>query len=395
MLPLWCRFCSERWVRGRHANHTVFPEFEALEDRNVLSVSLNGGVLSVVGTTRSDRIWVERDGPSLDVTMNGAVTLGFSVSRVHQINIRCGKGNDTVTIDANIQIPAVVMGGPGRDTITGGTGDDVLLGEDGNDVLSGGDGNDRLDGGAGKDSLHGGNGGDTLIGGDGKDFLSGGSGRDTLVGGRGRDTFATEPEDALPDFKSRKDRRFLGQAATPTRPASVPLPPVAPPAPSAFGLLPPVTSGSFTDAVLRGIRTDLVPGAPDVNIREPHMTGRIDYTGFSNPPTYGLHHPGTLPTGVYSTPQDDANLVHNLEHGHVWISYNPSLIGPNVSELERLVRSFGTNVGVILTPRPANTTMIAVASWAHLLLQSTFDPLTIRDFAVTNRAHAPEGFITP
>lgn len=176
-------------------------------------------------------------------------------------------------------------------------------------------------------------------------------------------------------------------------------------------LFSPVTPGSFEEPDLLGIRTDLVPGAPLLS-RE-HVDGEVDYAGYSNPPTYGPHHgfdpngtdvnPGITPrpTGVYSSEQPEEDLIHNLEHGHIWISYEPNLItAEDLAALEQFVRdgspnSNGGGVGVILTPREANDEMIALASWGRLLTLDSYDPTTIRDFVETNRGHAPEGFITP
>ncbi len=176
----------------------------------------------------------------------------------------------------------------------------------------------------------------------------------------------------------------------------------------AFG---PVTAGEFDDSNLLGTRTDLVAGAPPITRN--HVDGDLDYSNHSNPPTYGDHHgfdpegtdvnPGITPrpTGIYTVEQPDEDLVHNLEHGHVWISYNPDLINAtDLAALEQLTRDGaddpnGAGVGVILTPRAANDTVIALASWAHLLKLDSYDPATIRSFVETNRGHAPEGFITP
>ena len=158
-----------------------------------------------------------------------------------------------------------------------------------------------------------------------------------------------------------------------------------------------VTTGSFEDVTLLGSRTDLESGAPAISAD--HVTTAVNYAGFSNPPTYGPHHGFVAgitprPTGVYSTQQPDEDLVHNLEHGNVWISYNPTLLSAaNRITLENLVRDGGDNTGVILTPRSANDTAIALASWARLLKLDTFDAIQIRDFIETNRGHSPEGFI--
>jgi hypothetical protein len=172
-----------------------------------------------------------------------------------------------------------------------------------------------------------------------------------------------------------------------------------------------VTPGSFAAPGVLGIRTDLVPGAPPITAF--HDNGDVDYTGYSNPPTYGAHHgfdpqgidgnPGITPrpTGIYTTEQPEEDLIHNLEHGHVWISYNPNLISERDRQaLERLVRDGSPNpngggVGVILTPRAANDTMIALASWARLLTLDSFDATAIRNFVLANRGKSPEGFITP
>ena len=163
-----------------------------------------------------------------------------------------------------------------------------------------------------------------------------------------------------------------------------------------------VERGSFDDDNLLGERTDLIDGAPEIS--NEHVEESIDYAalGYSNPPTYGPHHgPVTVddvsitprPTGVYTTEQADEDLVHNLEHGHVWISYNPNLItDSDLTALEDFVRDGGINTAVILTPRSANTSVIAVASWARLLTLGSFDDAQIREFVNTNRGHAPEGY---
>ncbi len=168
------------------------------------------------------------------------------------------------------------------------------------------------------------------------------------------------------------------------------------------GVFGPVTPGAFDAAELLGTRTDLVPGAPPIS--RDHVSSAVDYSGFSNPPTYGPHHApdpdadGTLvtprPTGIYETEQPDEDLVHNLEHGHVWISYNPSLIrATDLQALRQLVADGGSDSGVILTPRSENTEAIALASWAHLETSARFNAARTRRFIETNRGHAPEGFV--
>ncbi len=160
-----------------------------------------------------------------------------------------------------------------------------------------------------------------------------------------------------------------------------------------------VVPGSFDEPGLLGIRADQVAGAPAIT--STHRTGDIDYSAYTNPPTYGDHGSPPVQTGIFTTEQAEENLLHNLEHGHVWISYDPNLISADdLAALTALVQNGSPNangggVGVILTPRQDNDNMIALVSWARLLTLDSYDATTIRDFVETNRGHSPEGFIAP
>jgi len=76
---------------------------------------------------------------------------------------------DRASLEELLDIPVLVHGTSGDDTMTGGDGGDSLYGGSGDDVLIGMSGNDRLFGGAGDDVLDGGLGSDTLDGGIGND----------------------------------------------------------------------------------------------------------------------------------------------------------------------------------------------------------------------------------
>jgi hypothetical protein len=138
----------------------------------------------------------------------------------------------------------------------------------------------------------------------------------------------------------------------------------------------------------------LEPGAPSIKIRT-HIPLPVDYDalGFTNPPAYGPHFPEPLPAGIYSAQQPDQFIVHTMEHGDVWISYNPDLLPPDqVQQLQMLVAQFGPLGGIVLEPRIENTHAIELVSWGHLLSQDAFDPATVGLFIVLNRGSAPEGF---
>jgi FKBP-type peptidyl-prolyl cis-trans isomerase FkpA len=186
--------------------------------------------------------------------------------------------------------------------------------------------------------------------------------------------------------------------------------PVSTTAPSSGGLFAPVTLGAFDDPGLFGVRTDLLPGAPAIT--SAHVNGNVAYgQDPASPPTYGDHHwtdqfdidtnPGVTPrlTGIYDNEQPDEDLVHNLDSGHVWISYNPNLISDSeLADLKQLLRDGagndeGSGAGVILTPRAANDHAIELASWGRLLELHHYNEPTIRSFIETNRGHAPDFFV--
>ena len=91
-------------------------------------------------------------------------------------------------------------------------------------------------------------------------------------------------------------------------------------------------------------------------------------TYHSNPPTSGSHWPDPLLDDIYDTEKPDEALVHSLEHGRIWISYQPSLPQSAIDQLKRIAAEESR---VILTPRSRNEAPIAQAAWQRL---DTFSP---------------------
>ncbi|MEK7603749.1 MAG: DUF3105 domain-containing protein [Patescibacteria group bacterium] len=80
----------------------------------------------------------------------------------------------------------------------------------------------------------------------------------------------------------------------------------------------------------------------------------------SNPPTSGQHYDTPARPGFREETIVDGHLIHSLEHGLIWISYNPR-IGKEAEKLRGIV---GSNTVVV--SREANDTDIAVAAWGRL-----------------------------
>jgi len=107
------------------------------------------------------------------------------------------------------------------------------------------------------------------------------------------------------------------------------------------------------------------------------------------PPVGGPHFLQPLDTGIYEETPSDGFLVHSLEHGIVWLSYNADLLSEaDVSALEAIAGDFSNDV--ILSPRPDNSMAIAAASWGWLLSLDELDEELLRDFVTTNRNRSPE-----
>ena len=98
----------------------------------------------------------------------------------------------------------------------------------------------------------------------------------------------------------------------------------------------------------------------------------------SNPPTSGPHYAQPANWGIYDEPLPDEKLVHNLEHGGIWISYRDKDNVELVKQLKDITDDY--SVKVILTYRPQNDAPIAVAAWGRLLKLETFDRKQILDF---------------
>jgi Ca2+-binding RTX toxin-like protein len=177
---------------------------ESLERRVLFSAGIHNGVLVEQGTSHADQITFEKEGNQLIVsdlyeeaygTIAGTNFVGkaknglgkfldsqtFSLSDFKSIEVDAGGGNDTVII-GKLNIPCLLLGGNGDDTLAGGSDADTLSGGAGDDVLNGNAGNDSLIGGAGDDSLSGGTGNNYLNGSAGTDHQGKVLGFDTLTG---------------------------------------------------------------------------------------------------------------------------------------------------------------------------------------------------------------------
>lgn len=106
----------------------------------------------------------------------------------------------------------------------------------------------------------------------------------------------------------------------------------------------------------------------------------------SNPPTGGWHYASPAKTGIYDVELPDEQLIHNLEHSHIWIAYRPDLSVKQVEMLAEVAKDYGSRV--IMTPRKANDALIALVAWEHLLKMDTVDKAMVDSFVKAHRNKA-------
>ncbi len=98
-----------------------------------------------------------------------------------------------------------------------------------------------------------------------------------------------------------------------------------------------------------------------------HVTGAVSYDRV--PPAGGPHNAVWLNCGVYTQPVPNENAVHSLEHGAVWITYQPSLPPSQVAALRQLVEAsyVGSQRYLILSPYPTLPAPIVASAWGAQL----------------------------
>ena len=114
------------------------------------------------------------------------------------------------------------------------------------------------------------------------------------------------------------------------------------------------------------------PDVEGVTIIEPAAAGGqhdndFQYEAVGLPPTGGIHNSNWLNCGIYSNEVPIENAVHSLEHGAVWVTYNPDIPADEIALLLDAVRGKGDT---ILSPYPDQTSNIALTAWD---LQLTID----------------------
>jgi hypothetical protein len=106
----------------------------------------------------------------------------------------------------------------------------------------------------------------------------------------------------------------------------------------------------------------------------PDGTVTYDYTGTHDetipltydqyPPAGGVHNPTPQNCGYYDQPIYDEHAVHSLEHGAVWITYQPDLPQDQIDVLKQTAEEMSY---ILVSPYPDQDSPIIMTSWDHQL----------------------------
>ncbi|MFN2606977.1 MAG: DUF3105 domain-containing protein [Acidimicrobiales bacterium] len=132
------------------------------------------------------------------------------------------------------------------------------------------------------------------------------------------------------------------------------------------------SGGKGTSSTFGGATT-----APDLSavqtfsgLSRNHVSGTVDYP--QTPPVGGDHAPIWQDCGFYPSPVATEQGVHSMEHGAVWITYQPSLAAKEVAVVRHLAQR---TTYVLASPFPNLPSPVVASAWGEQLrLPSATDP---------------------
>jgi hypothetical protein len=151
-----------------------------------------------------------------------------------------------------------------------------------------------------------------------------------------------------------------------------------------------------------GCKMEVVPA--QVGDHTAELDATDDPKWNTDPPTSGPHYPTSAVYGEYDTPLKPAQVVHNLEHGAVFMLYGDDVPENVVGQLQQL---YGDDpIGMLLAPYPKLGDKIALGAWtvpddfepggtngtAYLATCERFDEDAFTTFRDELRFRGPERF---
>jgi hypothetical protein len=155
-------------------------------------------------------------------------------------------------------------------------------------------------------------------------------------------------------------------------------------------ILAPIVMGLFggdgTPEVLEGHVQEMPDEGRD------HVPDGTEVEYDSEPPTSGPHYARWAPPDIYREVIADELLVHNLEHGHIVVYYEPGRISTeSATKITELTDRYdGQWDAVLAVPRPGMDAELTLTAWTYKMELDEFDEELIDAFVDAYRGKGPE-----
>jgi hypothetical protein len=143
------------------------------------------------------------------------------------------------------------------------------------------------------------------------------------------------------------------------------------------------------------------PGTEMPNQGREHLdiaNGETAEYGGEVPPTSGTHHPVPQGWGLYTRELPDEVVIHDMEHGGIYISYNQEMV--NQETIDKLKALFFEKsrenfdpIKVVMAPRSANKYPIVLSSWDRQQIFQDYDEEAMVKYYLENVNKSPENIL--
>lgn len=118
-----------------------------------------------------------------------------------------------------------------------------------------------------------------------------------------------------------------------------------------------------------------------------HANGTLAFANV--PPVGGIHNATWQNCGIYDQPVANENGVHSLEHGAVWLTYDPALPAETVETLRNLVRG---RPYTLMSPYAGLPSPVVISAWGYQLKVTDANDARLPQFIsqYANGTQAPE-----
>jgi Protein of unknown function (DUF3105) len=118
-----------------------------------------------------------------------------------------------------------------------------------------------------------------------------------------------------------------------------------------------------------------------------HTEDPVTYA--QTPPVGGDHHPGWQNCGAYADPVPTEQGVHSMEHGAVWVTYDPALPAGDIELLQALTKR---QTHILVSPFPGLPSKVVASAWGVQLALDSAQDARLTSFIETyqNGPQTPE-----